>query len=637
MKKLIVITDKTAGRSDLETILGRLPGVEVETVGMREAGAELAGADALAVIGGKTELPEILPAPLRARVEAFIASGKPVFAEYISSIADVYFGDPESTRFCRMLFFGTAEIEGLEAGEILEDQCNSLLPSYFAPKNAKPLLVSKKYIKELTKSEVTQSDLEDARNRALWFHGDNLLVCTFRICNYARSRFSPAGRWNALVGFIAKWLTGAKPEMGVIPPAYELSEAADDGTLGARVEQAVIKASDWAERADMLVDEGRLGILEGFGTEIYPDGSQRVSRQVRNDCTGEAALLYAMRYMLDGDERYLKISDNLLDYCFDFLQVKEAGLYCGMQRWTENAWGVCYADDCARVLLALLFKNLFLGSRAHMDECVMSCDFLIGTTGTDGLRVWRTDMIALGPDEAEKLRSTPSNFPSAHYNAYYLGALALTYRLTGHRRFLEVAQKGLEAMMAVYPDMLREISETEAMSRLVLPLALLFWATGEAKHKEFLYRVAEDLQRFRHKTGAYMEWDTGYKANLNMTEGGECSLLTKNGDPVADLLYSLNWLPQGFIVAYFATGDDMFYDLWRGISRFMCTAQVKSDNPAIDGAWARGYDLERLEIAGLPNDIGWGPWAIESGWTVGEIGAGLAMGLLKDKLAPLFG
>ena len=43
----------------------------------------------------------------------------------------------------------------------------------------------------------------------------------------------------------------------------------------------------------------------------------------------------------------------------------------------------------------------------------------------------------------------------------------------------------------------------------------------------------------------------------------------------------------------------------------------------IDGAWARGYDVDIMEVFGLPNDVGWGPWAVESGWTVAEITAGL--------------
>ena len=50
------------------------------------------------------------------------------------------------------------------------------------------------------------------------------------------------------------------------------------------------------------------------------------------------------------------------------------------------------------------------------------------------------------------------------------------------------------------------------MCRLVLPLAILYGVTGEEKHREWLYRVTDDLQKVRHPSGGYREWDTGYKA-----------------------------------------------------------------------------------------------------------------------------
>lgn len=68
----------------------------------------------------------------------------------------------------------------------------------------------------------------------------------------------------------------------------------------------------------------------------------------------------------------------------------------------------------------------------------------------------------------------------------------------------------------------------------------------------------------------------------------------------------------------------------------MSTAQIHSQDPRIDGAWARGFDAEQMEVCGLPNDVGWGPWAVESGWTVAEICAGLLQGVLKDKLKEFY-
>ena len=64
----------------------------------------------------------------------------------------------------------------------------------------------------------------------------------------------------------------------------------------------------------------------------------------------------------------------------------------------------------------------------------------------------------------------------------------------------------------------------------------------------------------------------------------------------------------------------------------MIRSQIHSDNSSIDGGWARGFDVDKMEVYGLPNDVGWGPWAIESGWTVSEILAGLGLGLLGKNI-----
>jgi len=146
--------------------------------------------------------------------------------------------------------------------------------------------------------------------------------------------------------------------------------------------------------------------------------------------------------------------------------------------------------------------------------------------------------------------------------------------------------------------------------------------------------VTRDLERFRHRSGAYLEWDEGYQAAMRHEIGtGESSLVSANGDPVADLLYSNNWLPLGWVFAYMATGDSNFMAKWEDTCRFMVNAQLKSGDVRLDGAWARAYDVERMEVFGSPADVGWGPWAIESGWTVAEIASGLMAGLMADQLS----
>ena len=222
-----------------------------------------------------------------------------------------------------------------------------------------------------------------------------------------------------------------------------------------------------------------------------------------------------------------------------------------------------------------------------------------------------------------QLKQAGVGVPSAHYNAYYHAVLLLAARAGGSSRYAEVAERGLASLMTLYPNTRRETSETEEMCRLVLPLALLYEHTRKAEHYEWLCRVVGDLEKVAHPSGGCAEWDTGYTAVCARNDRGECALLANNGDPVADLLYSNNWLPLGLSYAYFVTGEQRFHDKWCDTARFMVAAQLQSDDALLDGAWTRAMDMNRMESYGVPHDVGWAPCCIETGWTVGEILMGL--------------
>ena len=336
-----------------------------------------------------------------------------------------------------------------------------------------------------------------------------------------------------------------------------------------------------------------------------------------------------MDAILTGSEKSKAIYEAATGYCFDNLQVKE-GPHKGMMRWSEMAWGTCYQDDVARVLLPTLLKANYAGATAHYDDMMDALWYLVKTTGANGLRKSRTDIPDMNEEMWEKLASGKWA-PTAHHNSYYAAALLLAYRAGGPARFLEVGEKCLSSIMEVYPWTVRETSETEENCRLILPLAVLYQVTGKEEHKAWLYRVTEELQKVHHESGAYREWDTDYRANCSRRENGECALLAENGDPVADLLYSVNWLPLGFAYAYLATGDEMFRKLWLDVAGFMVSCQIHSEDPTLDGAWARAFDLKRWEINGVPHDNGRAPCCVESGWTVGEILIGLQfMKLVED-------
>lgn len=648
-RRTIVITEHD---SDLLNLM-RVVDPRLRIVTPAEAlTVDFAGTDALVLLGGAGAKPMLLAPPLRQRVETACRAGTRVLAEYVASIGHVYFEPPVTTRFARLAVVEGGWLPGEPVGALLDDQCGERLrPHGFTCSQAPPLAA---YVVANAHDCVAAGGLdarETHRERALWFEDEQrLLVAAFRLANFARARFAPRARVGKLVGFLLGWIydvsldeTDWRELETLIPRTYStgatcsIDSTGGGSEAGALEREALRSAADralgWMDRAEILVDEGRGGAREGLATEVEYTGRQRRSDILRVDCIGEIAFPYWLHGRLSGDARSDRVSRQLTDYVLDHYLVREPGPLHGMVRWTNEAWGVCYQDDVARALLPHLFRCLYEGSRERLDDCTAALDFLVRTTGTDGTRPFRTDNNKLTPDELERLRSTPGDLPSAHYNGYYYAALCIAYRLTGREAYRATAARGLATIMRVYPQTKREQSQTQELCRLLLPLSWLYEITGADEARGWLYRVARDLQAYAHPSGAYLEWDEGYTAAMRHKAGeGESSLLSRNGDPVADLLYSNNWLPVGWMQAYFATGDRWFKERWQASARFLLAAQLTSANPQLDGGWARAFDVERGEVFGTPADAGWGPWAIESGWTVAEIAAGLYMGLLEEDL-----
>lgn len=609
------------------TTLAAASRVTVEKVAPENVTAAfLQGASALAILGGTRDDPLVLVPPVRVLVEDYLSRGGRVFAEFTASIGLTYSAPPVSTRFDRLVV--TGDLPGLAAGDILDLGANARTNPYFTHSQQAPLLAFSSSVKWHSRVEGGQLPTLRLEDRGLWFEEPNLLVCSFSLCDFNGARFGPRGRWQALLGFILDWLCGATASFAELAPVYSLGRSPVDSP-----QTAAERAVAWFHRAGMLRDGGRGGMWEGLSTEIDPTGRQALHTTLRADCIGEAGLSFALHSLLTGDEGSREIAHTLQAYCFDNYQVREPGPYHGMVRWSDTGWEVCYQDDVARMLIPQMLANLYLGEQRHVRETQAALDFLVRTTGTDGTRVSRTDLVTLTEAKIAELASQPGNLPSAHYNAFYHAALLLAHRLYDRPDYAEVATRGLTTIMAVYPDTRREQSETEALCRLVLPLAWLYWVTGDEQHRKWLYRVTDDLERLVHPTGAYLEWDTGYTAARSRTTGDESALLMHNGDPVVDLLYANNWLPMGFIQAYFVTRDDRFLRLWQRTAAFMASVQLSSADPLLDGAWPRAIDVELHEVFAAPNDIGWGPWSVESGWTVAEIASGLMAGCLAGRLA----
>ncbi len=580
--------------------------------------------DCACILGGTRKEPLVLCAKSRTLVEEFAAAGKKVLFEYTSSFCENYCKAPESTRFLRLVC-ADSQLAALPEGTLLDDQCNLRIAPYYHCRTAKPILVYKKGLSAHACQTLCAEDRADFTQYGIWFETPRTAVCSFCLSNFINARFSPVSAWRKLIASLFSWLCDI-PLFSSLPfwDYYRCSQAAS-------LRETADAAIGWFERAGMLIEDGAEGIREGMATEILPNGHQKTADPIRTDCAGEAAMAYFFHYLVSHDPKSLRRASLLEAFVYERMQIR-SGRFAGMLRWTNIAWTVCYPDDMARAMFVTLFKALYNKGREYLPQCRKALGFLMDTTGPDGLRAARTDILNMTQDEYRALSEQDGAFPCAHYNAFYLACLLIYGKMERDERCLAVGEQGMRSLLKAYPQTIREQSETEELCRLLLPLSWLYYATGKEEDRTMLYTVVQDLEKMLDASGAYLEWDSDYSAACSKQNDGECSLLGCNGDPVVDLLYSNNWVPLGMMQAYFVTGDPELYKKFERHARFLSRAQLHSDDPQIDGAWARGFDTRLMEVYGIPNDVGWGPWAIESGWTVAEIIAGLYSGVLKDEL-----
>ena len=627
MKKITIIT---RSENELSALMTKIKNVRTEIITPSEVELyDFNDSDTICILGGSSTNPLVLPARARICIEKEIEKSKRVFVEYCVSICDTYSDKTKVPAYARLSFLGE-DYKNLKQNDILDDQSNDALSFHFKYPSSNPILVYKNYIMAHSNAELNDSDKQILSKWALWMLKDNVMICSFRLCNFISARFTPVSKWNSLVEFIFRWIYGTDIELPDFPAAYRLNNSSEPFEV--KIKNTVEKAVSWYRNSGMLLKDGDDGILEGLSHIIDSDGVQGVSEVVRADCCGEASLAFYTLYRLSDDKKCLDTFHKLQRYIFEGLQI-DGSCFDGMIRWTETAWGVCYQDDVARTIIPTLLYTIYEKDDRYLGNITRTLDFLVKTTPENGIRPFRTDNIVIyGSDEVERLKNQGHDIASAHYNAYFHAALLMAYKLTGNESYKTLAIRGLETLMSLYPNTVREQSETEELCRLILPLVWLFYTTKEEKHRFMLDKVTDDLQRLKKYDGAYLEWDTDYKANCSKKENTESSLLADNGDPICDFLYSMNWLPLGFSQAYLITSDEKYKQLWEENANFFSSVQILSDNQKLNGIWARGFDPEMREYYGMPHDIGWGPWAVETGWTVGEIASGLGLGLISDDL-----
>lgn len=390
--------------------------------------------------------------------------------------------------------------------------------------------------------------------------------------------------------------------------------------------------------------DGECGLLEGFNSRVFPDGGQNIRWWLRSDAIGESALAFALRSRIDGNLRSARIASNLVDWVYfnsGLLHNDPRNPNFGLLGWAPNVPGTFYQDNDIKAILGCIGTAALLKSD-RWDEVLLKN--ILGNFRTTGIYGFRGE--CLNDDGLQKngwqyYWRAPTVHYSGHFEAWIWASYLWLYDKTHFTPLLERSKTAISRMMAAYPDKWRWTNGIQQeRGRMLLTLAWLVRVEDTPEHREWLKRIARDILADQVESGAIREamgeLSLGYMRPPQSNEAygtGEAPLIQKNGDPVADLLYTCNFALLGLHEAAAATGDPQYQAAEEKLIQFLLRVQVKSEaHPELDGAWFRAFDFDRWDYWASNSDWGWGAWAVECGWTQGWINTGLALNYLKLSL-----
>lgn len=498
-------------------------------------------------------------------------------------------------------------------------------------------------------------------SRPVLFSMDNgrVLVATTKLSGFITSRYAPNREWRALWTYILsslgadasiapRWDSRVSPMYGPtdrLPAKAERKALAlaarwhyDSGLLisgdrAAMLKTLLEKGAQPPEESSALSSsgDGRFGILEGFFSNIRPDGRHAPIVVIRADCQAESAMVLAMDWELNRTPRSRDTSSNLLDFlyfnsdlCGDERGNPRHPAY-GLIAWgsTTPAWKIAnYGDDNARAMLATMLAAASLGTDRWDEPLLRALSANLRTTGQLGFRGDRIDMPGLEQHGWKHFDRAKTVNYSPHFESYSWACFLWAYRHTGEKEFLEKTMTGIRMMMEAFPTKWRWNDNMER-AHMMLCLAWLVRIEDTPEHRRWLRIVVDDYLATQHASGALPERfrisaDTGHlKVPETNEEYGttETPLLQENGDPVSDQLYVSGFALLGLHEAAAVLKDRRIKAAEDLLAEYLCRIQARSkDIPEVHGNWFRAFDFLRWEPWASSGDMGWGAWSIEAGW-----------------------
>ncbi len=494
------------------------------------------------------------------------------------------------------------------------------------------------------------------------FQEGKALIATTSFSNAIKGRYGPTNSWKNILSYVLGWVCSDKKfiirNYPVDPhPAYNKN----DPLPANAAELAVENAAQWLWNAnllihpewekpllkkyqpvggdpnrffgepitdDMLHGDGSRGIMEGHASNVDYNGVQEYRYFVRADVHGESAFLLASAAQLTDNQDYNSTAERLLDYlfyssCFRDGQKSEKGsnVY-GLLGWSNTAPEAFFNDDNARCILGVIGATALTGNRrwdTRVVENILANYRLSSDKGFIGSCLMQSDI----EEKGWKWYAERNDFvnPSPHFESWMWALYLWLYEHSGYKPLLDKAEAGLSYMMNIYPDWKVQNGIQQERARIILPLAWLVRVDDTPEHRKWLDTVVRAFLKNQDDCGAIREelglaeFDANKLLITSNSEYGknEASLIARNGDKVADMLYTCNFGFFALNEAYKATG--LYKDEVDKLADFLVRIQVKSDaHNDLNGAWFRAFDYGRWDYWASNADNGWGAWCTLCGW-----------------------
>lgn len=595
-----------------------------------------------------------------------------LFVEYPTALSGLEFGKPQGTHWERAVvssdFFGA---------DLAKLRILAIHDCHYLPVEAKqPHIV----VARVAGFDIAVYGLPDKVQPILFEHADGrVLVATTKLSQFITARYAPSEAWRTIWQAVLDWLCPGKklPPLCWTPtvrPSFGADESLPDDVERLALSRGVawfkkarlLVHPTWADQIDARqkgyhdgvapmppkdwpIGNGRDGVLEGFSSKIYHDGTQPMRWYLRNDCTGEVAMGFAFGGRVLGQQDYRGYAANLNDFIYTHSVFAKGprgnpnSPTYGLLSWSSNppADGIYYGDDNARSILGTMACASLLDS-TKWNEGMLRCILAnFRTCGIYGFRGGRLDENGLQKHGWRHFFGRNIVNYAPHYEAYIWACYLWAYHHTGYKPLLERAKTAIRMTMAAYPDQWRWTNGIQQeRARMLLPLAWLVRTEDTSEHRAWLDKMVRELLKYQADCGAIREQLGGpgkgsYGPPRSNEDYGkhEATLMQANGDPLCDLLYTTNFAFIGLHEAACATGRDDYKQAVDKLARFLCRIQVRSEvHTELDGAWYRAFDFDRWEYWASNADAGWGAWSVETGWTQGWITAVLAMRRMKTSL-----